>query len=59
MAVTADEYELPIAVANSPSELGKMVGVSENTVSSAISHNQNGKTRGYKFIMVIVEDEEE
>ena len=51
MAVTPDEYELPVAVADTAAELGKKLGVSKNTIYSCISH---AKEHGYKSIYVKV-----
>ena len=45
MAVTSDKYELPIAVADSPLELGEMLGRSRNTILSAISHAKRWGSR--------------
>ena len=42
MKCTTDKYELPIAVAESPSELAKMLGTNANVVSSSISHQRPG-----------------
>lgn len=58
MKVTNDEYELPVAVADSSKELAEMVGTTRNAILSAISH---GKTDKYKrvYIKVEFEDEEE
>ena len=36
MKVTHDEYELPVAIADSCKELAKIVGKTSNTVSSSI-----------------------
>lgn len=52
MLVTKDELELPIAVADSPAELGRMIGVNANTISSAIS---KAESRGNKSRYVRVE----
>ena len=38
MKVTSDEYELPVAVADTAKELAKIVGTTENTINSRISH---------------------
>lgn len=38
MAVTKDEYELPIAVADSGPELSRMLGLKDNTVTQQIWH---------------------
>ena len=37
-AVTQDEYELPVAVADTVGELARQVGVSKLTILSVISH---------------------
>lgn len=50
---TLDKYELPVAVAEGPAELARMLGVRPNVVSSSLSH----KRRGY--YVVEVEDDEE
>ena len=42
MYVTKDEYELPIAVADTPRELARMLGTTANTVKSSISHHHPG-----------------
>lgn len=51
MMLSRDEYELPVAVADSSKELSMMTGYSVNTILSSISH-------GYKrFCKVEVEDD--
>lgn len=57
MKVTLDKYEYPVAVAESVVELAKMVNVSTNTISSAMSH---AKARGNRcqYVRVEVEDNE-
>lgn len=52
LAVTADKYELPIAVADTAGELAQLMGTTENNIRSAIAKNKNGKKNGYKFIRV-------
>lgn len=52
LAVTADEYELPLAVADTSRELGKMLGLSHNTIEVAAYRDVSGKTNGRKFIKV-------
>lgn len=42
MRTTTDELELPIAVANSVTELAKMLNVTPNNVSSSISKHHKG-----------------
>lgn len=36
MRVTDDEYELPVAIADTQADLARMVGVGTNTVCSAL-----------------------
>ena len=38
MMLSRDEYELPVAVADSSKELSMMTGYSVNTILSSISH---------------------
>ena len=57
MKVTRDKYQLPIAVADSPKELGKMCGCSANSVSSAISRLKSGQLHRPRFVCVDVDDE--
>lgn len=52
MAVTADEYELPIIVADTGAELARIVGIPKLNVYSAISKGTSGKLRGYKIVKV-------
>ena len=54
MLVTKDKYELPLAVAESATELAKMISVSRNRILSAISHAEKN---GYRSIYVKVECE--
>lgn len=57
LRVTNDEYELPMAVADSPSELAIMLGLKRQTLWSIFSRVRKGEYR-YK-IYQIVEIEEE
>lgn len=45
MKVTSDEYELPIAVADSAQELADMLGINKSNIMSCISHS---KSNGYR-----------
>lgn len=40
MLVTKDQYELPLAVASSKWELGKMLGVSPLTIANSIARSR-------------------
>ena len=59
MEVTQDEYELPLAIADSPAELARMCGVNPNAVSSAISHWKSGKHPRSRFIVVKIDEEDD
>lgn len=52
MCVTNDEFELPIAVADSIAELARILKIKPNNISSAISQ---AKKKGFKSIYVKVE----
>ena len=53
IAVSRDEFKLPLAVADSVAELSRMTGAKANTIHSAI---KNGHAT---YECVIVEDEED
>ena len=48
LAVTADEYELPLAVENTAAELARRLGVSENTVRMMEYRGKNERYRRTK-----------
>lgn len=52
MAVTPDEFELPIYIAETVEELAEMFGISKNNIYSSISKNKSGTTTGRKFVKV-------
>ena len=52
IAVSLDEYELPIAVADTVPELAKIMGTTVNSIRSAISH----KARRYHKVERIEEE---
>lgn len=48
--VTKDEYELPMAIADTVKELSVMTGKSENAIRSGISNHKRGRrSRFYKI----------
>ena len=55
MKITKDEYELPVAVAETAAELARMLNVSVDTIYSATSRRRN---KGDKTAFVKVEVEE-
>ena len=57
MKVTRDEYEFPIAIADSVTELAEILGVAPMTISSAICHaNQRNGNSAYKKVNISEED---
>ena len=42
MRTTTDEFELPVAVADTAKELAENIGTSVNVVYSSLSHNHKG-----------------
>lgn len=55
MEITKDRYELPVAVAESASELARL----RRTSLSAVCHSINGEhKKRHKYIKVEIEDEE-
>lgn len=57
IAVTADEYELPLAVADTGTELSKMLGVSCSAITHAMQRGY-GKRAKQKYLKVEVQEEE-
>lgn len=52
MAVTADEYELPIAVESNAKALAEKLGIKDATVFSCISRKIDGKRAGYRLMSI-------
>lgn len=55
LMVTKDKYELPLAVADTADELGRLVGVDQSTIIKSITHRKNSK---YIRIYVDLEEDE-
>lgn len=55
MLVTKDRFELPLAVADSVTELARMVGVHQATISKSI--NTRRKSRYVRVYVDLEEDE--
>ena len=55
MKVTRDEYELPVAVAETKAELARMLGIKREYVRRAFSHAKKFKHPTY--VVVEVEDD--
>lgn len=58
MKVTNDEYELPLAVAESISELAKMTGATKASLFSIFSRQRRGKKYSYSYREVDIDDED-
>ena len=56
MLVEADEYELPLAVADSAVKLAEMVGVTKSAVEICVKRNCDGSISGRKYIKVENDD---
>ena len=52
MCVTADEYELPLAVADTARELAEMWGTNQHNVETFVSKNSSGRQNGYRYLKV-------
>lgn len=55
LLVEADEYELPLFVADTAKELGDIFGVKKNTIINCVSRNRSGRENGYKYVKVRIE----
>lgn len=58
MAVTPDEYELPLAVEDTARELGNRFNVDANVVMSCVKKERTGKNTGRKFIKVEIREDD-
>lgn len=59
LAIGPPPYELPLAVADSPTELGRMVGTPVDTVRTHICRAMRGEVRLIKYIKVDIGEEDE
>ena len=57
MAVKADEYELPLCVADTAKELGKHYGIAKETIISAEHRKISGARTGRKYVKVTIDDD--
>lgn len=57
MEVTQDEYELPLAVSESPTELARMAGTTKDHVKTTAYRRETGQYRRGRFVRVEVEDD--
>ncbi len=59
MKVTNDEFSLPLAIADSASELAQMCGADKNVIQSTAAHHRKGRLKNPSYIYVIVEEGDE
>lgn len=59
LAIGPPPYELPLAVADSPTELGRMVGAPVDTVRTHICRAMRGEVRRAKYIKVDIGEEDD
>lgn len=52
LCVEADEYELPLAVADSARELGEICGSSKHNIETFVARECNGRITGHKYLKV-------
>ena len=52
MAVTMDEFALPLAVADTQAELARMMGVKEQSVRACICNSKKQKTSMYLKVVL-------
>lgn len=57
MAVTSDEYELPIFVEESSTKLAQKLGITVGSVLSSVFKGSNGRYSGRKIVKVEYEEE--
>lgn len=58
MEVTQDEYELPVLIALTASELARKAGTTRTNVSSSACRHKRGKHKRTRFLKVEVDNEE-
>lgn len=56
LCVEADEYELPLAVADTARELAEKCGTTKHNIDSFVSKQSSGRNRGTKYVKVRRED---
>ena len=52
LAVEADQYELPLVVADTARELAEKCGTTKHNVETFVSKQSSGRTNGYKYVKV-------
>lgn len=59
LEITTDKYQLPLIVCDSPTELARRTGKSQDNINGYIYHAMHGKYKYPRFISVEVDDNEE
>ena len=59
MKVTEDEYEFPVAIADSARELARILGIKTNSIYSRISHVRYGRNQYTTYKKVRIDEDEE
>ena len=59
LAIGPPPYELPLAVADSPTELGHMVGAPVDTVRTHVCRAMRGEVKRVKYIRIDVREEDD
>lgn len=52
LLVEADEYELPLVVADTARELAEKCGTTKHNVETFVSKKSNGRIKGTKYLKV-------
>lgn len=52
MAVTADEYELPLAIADTAEELSRVLGIHRTSVMTNARRTESGKISGRRIVRI-------
>lgn len=55
MAVTADEFELPIMLDDSLRRLAERLGIAYNTAQVEVYRENSGRYKGYKIVKVRID----
>lgn len=58
MKVTNDEFELPVAIADSAPLLAEMLGTTTNAIRSSVSHLKSGRNKRSLYRKVEIEEDE-
>lgn len=57
--VTKDEFELPVAIADTAEELAEILGVDRSTILSAVRRYERGEVSFSVYRRLEIEDDEE